>query len=187
MKEGEAIERVQRMFLAHARAVSADIITEYAGAVLEANCQSCMGEVVDQVRREGSKVPPVSGLWALYLARNNSPAHHDHIGLDETQVDVGKAETEWRTRGVGLLTAAGADMAVAKFAAARMWASGAVPVEQAGEEWMAGIWGATNPDPESLTPVRIERAWDFARAVATTDPVRMSDEEWLKVLELVEA
>ncbi len=187
MRENEALERVSRMFLAHGRSVSIDILTEYAAAVLEADCQSCMGEVVEQVRREGSKVPPVSGLWSLYRDRNNSPNHYDHVGVDETQVDVGKLEAEWRTRGVGAIEAAGANPQAAKLAAARMWGSGAVTVDQAGAEWLAGIWSATNPDPSTITTEMIERRWDYARACATKDPVKMTDEEWAATLRLVEA
>lgn len=176
MKETDALTRVAKMFHAHARLVGSEIVGEYAEAVLDADCQSCMAEVVEQVRTEGSKVPPVSGLWALYRDRRNSANHHDHIGQDEQQVDVGKLEADWRMQGVDGIKRAGGNENAAKLAAARMWASGAVALEATGDEWLAGIWGATTPD--YITPELIEAAWDYARAIATKDPLRMTDAEW---------
>lgn len=176
MNEQDALTRVAKMFHAHARMVGAEIVAEYAEAVLDADCQPCIAEVLEQIRSEGSKVPPVSGLWALYRDRRNSPNHYDHVGQDEAQVDVGKLEADWRTRGVDGIKSAGGNEEAAKLAAARMWASGAVSLDQAGDEWLAGIWGATTPG--HITPELIEAAWDYARAIATKDPLRMTDAEW---------
>lgn len=189
MNEAQAVTAAKRMFSAHGRSVGDDVVIEYAAALTEADCQPCMSEVAEQVRKEGSKVPPVSGLWALYRDRRNSPGHADHVGVDEVQVDVGKLEADWRLRGVRLIEAAGASPSDAKMAAARMWASGCVTVDQAGAEWGivgadgAGIWQATQP--KDFTPAELEARWDFARAVATKDPVTMTDEEWLATLDLL--
>lgn len=185
MNEPQAMNAAKRMFAAHGRSVGDDVVTEYADALLEADCQPCMSEVAEQVRKEGSKVPPVSGLWALYRDRRNSPNHADHVGFDAVQVDVGKLEADWRLRGVRLIESAGASPTDAKMAAARMWASGCVTPDQAGAEWLAGIWTATQPT--DFGPDEIERRWDYARAVATKDPVTMTDEEWAGTLALLEA
>jgi hypothetical protein len=184
MNENEALRAVARMFHAHGRTPGPEVVAEYADAVLEANCAACMSEVLVQVRREGMKVPPVSGLWSLYYERNRSPSHFDHIGQADREVSVGKQEAEWHRYAVADLQAILKDREQAELLAARMWASGCVEPHGVKAELEAPVWLATQPEP---TPARIAAYWAFARALATTPPEEMSDEQWAALVAAMEA
>jgi hypothetical protein len=158
---------------------SAERCMTYAIDLAEmADCEPCVHHSLIQARHE-PKQPTIRRTLEIYREMRDSDAHgFSHLGVTERQHQVSEIEAEWRGPATdAIMASTGLEKQPARYMAARLWASQAVLVREAGEEATNPVWLRSMPERVDWEAL-VEIAFDFARAVATKAPKDMTDAEW---------
>ena len=179
MNDREALILVEKMYHANGMEKGARLMAELAKEVALASCGSCAKAVVQAAHDNGPALN-VPSFRTQYRREYSSPDHGLHIGVDEAAVDVGAAEARWRSEVPARFKDAGMEPRRAQIAAAMAWASGLRIEFVLGDDPAA--WLRHTPRGV-ISETTVAAAWTYARAVATTDPCDMTDEEWDSAVE----
>jgi hypothetical protein len=174
MNDELALKEARIMYRRHGREAHDGVATELADAILRSACGSCALEAVRSAGNDGAKPLTVPMLRSAVHDRMELTSHLNHIAASEREDEVSKAETFWRSKGADAIAAAlDIDPTSAKFLAAKMWASGAVPahpsqiadefdpIHGATKVWSAhfGVVGGVPVSADAM-----EKAFDVARS-----------------------
>lgn len=157
---------VADMYRAHGREAPDGVVARLAFAMTEAKCGPCAIESVREAADSGAKPLTVPAFREALGARMEKPEHWPHVSMSTTEARVADEETFWRTTGAdSIRTAAQIEPDEARFLAAKMWASGAVPAEpsQIAEEFTSLTWDGAVWRALLVGPVDVEVAFTSAR------------------------
>lgn len=174
MNDELALKEARIMYRRHGREAQDGIVAELADAMLRTSCFSCALEAVRDAGTEGPKPLTVPMLRAAVYDRTQTGSGHlSHVSRDSRENEASKAETFWRSAGADAIAAVlNIDPASARFLAAKMWASGAVPAHPSNItdefsvfNWNGAVWivhfGVVGGIPVSVQAM--ETAFDTAR------------------------
>lgn len=169
---------VTRMLTSFGPASNDRCLTYALDIAEDADCEPCIHDALVKARRE-PKQPTIRRVLEMYREERNSDRHGlVHIGMGDRDRRVSEIEAEWRGPATeAIMASTGLDKERARYQAGRMWASQAVLPADAAEEALHPTWAKSLPKHADFSKM-VELAFDFARAVETTPPERMTDEEW---------
>lgn len=129
MNDELALKEARIMFRRHGREAPDGVVAELADAMLRSACGPCALEAVRAAGNDGPKplnVPMLRG--AVHERMTTGTGHLHHISSDTTADEASKSEAFWRSAGADAIAQVlECDPTSARFLAAKMWASGAVP------------------------------------------------------------
>lgn len=187
LSENEARGLIRRMFAAHSRFLGDLTETEYVEIILTANCEACAVGQIEFVRKEGRKVPDGPELRKAIAERIGTAEHVHHLGQGSRETQAELDEAFWRDRAAKLIAPHAESLDLARFIAAQMWWSSAVPAntdsvaaemadEHARKVWIQSAFTFAHARG-GVTPALVEAAFSRARRAATVGSDAMTEQE----------
>jgi DNA-binding transcriptional regulator YbjK len=162
--------------------VNADRIRAFCDAIeRDCSCPTCVAFTAEELAKSSPRMVVPAQFITAYRATFDVE-HYRHVGQSTREAEVGKAEAFWRKDAPKAIREVyGCTTQEALLISAQMWASETlVPdVVRVAEDCSATrLWlDAVG----SVSETRIEAAFALARAIASKDPLEMTDAEWREV------
>lgn len=136
----------------------------------DGRCHVCLEAVCRRAATTAQRMPSVAALLVAYRDQYDEH-HHQHLGVSDVEVAVGRAEAWWRTEAVRVIAPHAEDRETASFVAAQMWWSRVVP-EDVPDLIRNPMWVDCARTFLAASGDVIDAAWTRARASASIDDER---------------